>query len=666
MTVYNELNLSEIKATGWIKKYLETQANGLTGEMGNVGVPFSLCTWGERDDKMEKFGENFLGGMVTQRDNWVPYEQNGYWIDGAIRAGRLIDNQKLIELASKKIYPEIDMIDEDGFIGPCFLKDGLTWAHAVYFRALIAEYTATRDEKIIEALKRHFLRRPLKEVYETCQDGRNISVRNIAEIETALWLYGQTKDERFLQMSEESYEVYNEIYSDDSEARYYSETRDLTIVGMLANRKVQRNHGVTYCEMCKIAAILHLYTGKEIYKKAAVNAFDKLYRDQMIVDGVFSSTEYLNGNEDSWAMHETCNVSDLTWALGYLYMITGDKKYGDWVENAVFNAGLGSVDDDFKGNQYFSCPNQVVANDNCNHAKFRRGSDWMSFSPKSFLACCAGNVNRFMPNYVCRSWMRNGDTLAAFTYGPSEICVMIGDTPITIEEITSYPFENTVRFVVHAKSPTSFTLVLREPGWAVKSTMTLNGKVMKDLFVNGVCKLTRTFADGDEIVLSFEDEIELIENAKGISVKKGPLLYALPVEEEVVIEGLRDLGHPDFPHYSLYPKSKWNYGLCINKKRQFVFTPGEVGEEPWRAEQNGLKIQVKAKELLDWKLKKCKKVQISKRPRKQCVWEEKEAIFTPLVPTVKKNAKLGEECSVTLIPYATTRLRIGIFPIIDV
>ena len=57
----------------------------------------------------------------------------------------------------------------------------------------------------------------------------------------------------------------------------------------------------------------------------------------------------------------------------------------------------------------------------------KKYGDRMSFSPKSFLACCAGNVNRFMPNYVCRSWMRNGDTLAAFTYGPSEICVMIGD-----------------------------------------------------------------------------------------------------------------------------------------------------------------------------------------------------------------------------------------------
>ena len=421
---------------------------------------------------------------------------------------------------------------------------------------------------------------------------------------------------------------------------------------------------MTYCEVCKLAAILHLYTGKEIYKKAAVNAFDKLYRDQMIIDGVCSSTEYLNGNEDSWAMHETCDVSDMTWALGYLYMITGDPKYGDWVEHAIFNAGLGAVDDDFKGNQYFSCPNQVIANDNCNHARFYRGRDWMSFAPKKFLACCAGNVHRFMPNYVYRSWMRDGNTLAAFTYGPSEICVDMDGSTVRIEEITKYPFENTVRFRIHVEKPTAFTLVLREPEWAVATTLTFNRKPAEDRFEAGICKLTRSFADGDEIELSFRDEIRLLENAKGISVKKGPLLYALPVEEEVVIEGLRELGNKNFPHYSLYAKGKWNYGLCVDKSDTFTYIGGEVGEEPWRAGQNGLGIQVKVREVEGWKIQKFKRIQSSMSPRAKCRWEDREVIFTPKVREVKENDKLGEECTVTLVPYATTRLRIGIFPIV--
>ena len=662
--MYKELNFSQVKATGWSKRFLENQAAGLTGEIGNVGKPFSLDTWGAKK-KSGEHDEQFLGGMETRDERWVPYEQNGYWIDGMIRAGHLIDDEKLIRLAGSKIYPEIEMADEDGYIGPSFLKNKLTWAHAVYFRALMAEYTATKDERIIEALKKHFLRRPIKEVHTTYKDVRILTVRNIAEIETTLWLYGQTGDKRFLTMSEESYEEFNRIFSDDTNAPPNSHMRDVTLPGMLQNRKVNRNHGVTYCEVCKLAAILHLYTGKEVYKEAAVKAFDKVYRDQMLIDGVFSSTEYLNGNEDSWAMHETCDISDFTWALGYLFMITGDRKYGDWVEDAIFNAGLGAVDDDFKGEQYFSCPNQVIANDNCNHAKFFRGREWMSYAPKELLACCAGNVHRFMPNFVHRSWMQEGEILAVFTYTPCEINVKIGENPVRVEEVTEYPFENTVRLKIHTQRPISFTLALREPSWATATQMSLNGNKINSTFTDGICKLTRVYCDGDEIVLSFTDEIKLIENAKGISVKKGPLLYALPVEEEVVIEGLRELGNPDFPRYSLYPKSQWNYGLCVDKADEFSYINGDKGEEPWRASQNGMKITVAVRELPDWKIRHHKKVKRRPGARTKCQWEEREAIFMPQVRPITEKTKIGEERQVTLIPYGMTRLRLAIFPIIN-
>lgn len=656
--MYKELDLKDIKAKGWVKEFLETQAKGLTGEIGNVGEPFSLPTWGAPKSVQATQANAFLGGVNSLNDAWVPYEQNGYWIDGAIRAGRLTNNKKLIDIAKGKIYPEIENADKDGYIGPEFLKDGLTWAHAVYFRSYMAEYTATSDKRILDALKRHFLRRPLKESYAK-KDLRIIAVRNSAEIEIALWIYGQTGDERFLTMAEESYEEFNRLFSDDSVATPNDEMLDITLDGMLGNRKVCRNHGVTYCEICKLAAILHMYTGKEVYKKAAVNAFDKLYRDQMLIDGVHSSTEYLNGNENSQAMHETCDVSDFTWALGYLYMITGDSKYGDWVENAVFNAGLGSVDDSFKGNQYFSCPNQAVCNDKSNHVVFFRGRDWHSYAPKQFLACCAGNVHRFMPNFAARSWMKDGNKLAAFVYAPVDIDVCLENGRVKISEETNYPFENTVRFKIGLSSSTEFELVLRKPSWAISAEVKLNGKTIAAKFVNGACSICREFVDGDEIQLTFTDEVEFIENAKGISVKKGALLYALPIKEKVVVEGLRELGNVDFPHYSLYAESKWNYGFSRSSKTKFV--SGTFGENPWKAADNPLQIEIEANELPKWKIKRLKKYKTRFRPRDKCIWEEGDAWILPSVSKYLSSV-IGKKEIITLAPYCTTRLRIAIFP----
>lgn len=660
--MYKELNLSEVKAKGWLKEYLLTQAKGLTGNIHKVGEPFSIKCWEQKGNPTKKDGENFLGGINSKDDSWVPFEQNAYWIDGAIRAGRLTDNKQLIDIVSDKIYSAIDLADEDGFIGPNFLKDNLSWQHAVYFRALIAEYTATGNKRILDALKKHFLRKPLVEVYKSVVDWRIIAVRNVADIETALWLYSQTGDKRFLDMSEDSYKEFNRIFSDDSDADENSKMFDLTIKGMLSNKKAKNNHGVTYCELCKLGAILYMYTGKEIYLKASINAFYKLERDNMIIDGVHSSSEYLNGNSDSHAMHETCDVSDLTWALGYLYMATGDSKYGDMVENAVFNAGLGCVDDDFKGNQYFSCPNQVVADDTCNHVVFFRGREWMSFAPEKFLGCCAGNVHRFVPNYVARSWMKGENALAVFTYAPTEIDVKLANGRVKIVQDTLYPFENAVRFNVSVEKPFTFSLVLRRPAWAVSATLKINGDKVENAFTTSSYTLTREFKDGDCVVVEFTDKIQFIENAGGVSVKKGALLYALPVQEKTVINGLRELNNPDFPHYSLYPESKWNYGLCVGAKESAVAKNIGQGEKPWRRADNGLSITVDAKEVKNWKLIHAKKFRTRFKPRAKCEWEKGDTYFMPKVRKVDVK-QLGKTEKITLVPYCTTRLRIAIFPI---
>ena len=661
--MYNELNLSDIKAKGWAKEYINTQAEGMTGHIGETGAPFSDVTW-EGKTRVGGDVDVFIGGINSKDDGWVPFEQNAYWIDGCVRGGWLADNEKLKKLGAGKIYPALDQADEDGFIGPGFMKDGISWQHAVYFRALIAEYTATKDERILEAMKKHFLRRPITDVYLNT-DWRIIAVRNVVDVEILLWIYGQTNDKRFLDMAEESYAKFNELFYDDTGAELTSRMKDITLKGMLSNRKVNKNHGVTYNEVCKTAAILYKYTGKEIYKKAVINAYDKLFRDQMLIDGVHSSSEYLNGNEDSHAMHETCDVSDFTWALGYLYMITGDTKYSDWVENAIFNGGFASVDDDFKGNQYFSCPNQVIANDTCNHGKFFRGEDWLSYAPKRFLACCAGNVNRFFPNFIARAWMRDGDTLSAFVYAPTEINVDVKGVKVAINEETNYPFENVVKFTVNPDTPVNFTLALRKPNWAVSAKITLNGEEYQGKFVKNVCKIDREFKAGDTIVISFEDKIEFIENAKGVSVKKGALLYALPVKERVVIEGLRELNNPILPHYSVYGESKWNYGICAKTANAEYVERGTLGAQPWRREQNCVRIKITVREIKNWKIQKVSKFftrYISRGPLDQEVHKKVE--FTPVVGKVNPKY-LGKTETVELIPYCSTRLRIAIFPKVE-
>lgn len=69
--------------------------------------------------------EHFIGGLHSVNDSWVPFEQIGYWIDGAIRADHLANNETLLALGRSKIYPAIDNAQENGFIVPKYLEGAL-------------------------------------------------------------------------------------------------------------------------------------------------------------------------------------------------------------------------------------------------------------------------------------------------------------------------------------------------------------------------------------------------------------------------------------------------------------------------------------------------------------------------------------------------------------
>lgn len=664
--MYNAVELKNIKAKGWAAEYLKNQSSGLTGHLDEVIHPFCVKYWDSEDLSVTEGGDAFLGGLdakdVEGVGQWVFYEQTGYWIDGMVRCAHLIDDEWLYEKVKPKLYMPVKNADKDGYIGPLLLKDGMVWAHTIYFRSLMAEYEKTGNEEILEALKNHFLRVPLKDVFDKNDDVRIMTVRDIADIEIALWIYEKTGDRRFLVMSEESYERFNKIYSNDRGCALHAKMRPLTVKGMLEENNARNNHGVTYCEICKLAAILYKHTGKENYKRAAINAFDKAYNENILIDGVISSSEYLNGNDDSLASHETCDVSDFTWALGYLYMITGDNKYGDWVENAVFNGGFGAVSDDFKSNQYLSCPNQVICDDHSNHNKFYKGTYWMSYAPADSMACCTGNVNRFFPNFICRSWMQNGDIIAPFVYAPTEVSFSINDSSVKINEETEYPFKNSIKMTVSVEKETEFCLRLRIPNWAVQSSLKINDADGEKYHTENEYTVRRCFKNGDIVELVFEDKIQFFENVGGISVKKGALLYALPIKEKKIFEEKpRGLNNPEYPHFSLYADSKWNYGLTTSALEQAVFNDGIIAEKPWTVDGNGYSITLPMQEVKDWEIVHKTKVRSYRNPRKKGRMMDCECRLTPVIPK-KGTFECGEEKNLKLVPYCTTRLRIAIFP----
>ncbi|HHV99281.1 MAG TPA: hypothetical protein GXX36_06880 [Clostridiaceae bacterium] len=641
---FMELPITSIKPNGWLRRYLEIQRDGLTGYLDEaVGYPFNTESWCCKEDE-------------GKYENWWPYEQNGYWIDAMIRCGYLIEDEFLIQKAKKYIDYVLDNADEDGYLGPNSLKspgDISRWPHSVFFRAMIAYYSATQDERVLSALTKHYLSGTSEH-----SDGREV-----CNVEIMLWLYGKTGDKRILECAVKAFEEYNRL----------SASAANSLGNMLSDEKAYE-HGVTFNEIAKLGAILYMYTGDEKSLKATVNAYRKIDRDQMLIDGVCSSSEYLRG-KDPLDSHETCDIADFTWSVGYLLMATGNAEYADKIERACFNAAPGAVRSDFKGLQYFSCPNQVIADRSSNHNTYNKGEPWMSYRPDpANIHCCPGEVNRIMPNYAARMWMSDGrGGLAAVMYGPCTVTAKVGYNmqEVTIEEETSYPFSERIQFRIKTESPVELRLILRIPGWCSNARLLLNGSPMDIQAKQGsFVEIKRTFSPDDCIALILPMELKLSSwPYDGVGIERGPLVYALRIEERWEVDEKGKTCSKEFPAWNLYADSEWNYAVAVDGELlddivKVVHKP--MSDEPWSICNSPIELHVPARKVRGWELVRENAVVAENITVDGLISVKKKGnfVFTPQLPlpeTLKDRLEEKAEY-VVLVPYGCTKLRISIFP----
>lgn len=653
---------ADITPEGWLKEILVRQNNGLTSHPEAMSYPFDSDLWvGELERDSESRGSD-----------WWRYEQTAYYIDGLTRLGYLLDDEKLLAVMQQNIdwvldhplpakkgvpYTEADIeemlerhpyftsevsadpkaqahnmrirdeVEMQLWIGAQDRPEGrlgaeirsMAWPFAVFFRAMKAYYEATGDERIPAALERHYLSYPVEEI------GRN---RFVVNVEGILWTYAITQNPQLLSLAEQAWaqggaELTQENCLDDSELHM---------------------HGVTMNELMKVPMLLYQYTGKEEYLHAALHADYKMERDNMLVDGVNSSSEALAGN-DALASHETCDISDYTWSIGYFLMATGDACWADRIEKAIFNAALGAITKDFKSMQYFSCPNQFIATGDSNHNEFKYGLTWMAYRPIHETECCIGNLHRYMPNYAARMWLKDADGQpVAALYAPSSVRYDLGDgVTVCIEEKTDYPFGEKIDFVFNfykdgkrldGKQAMSFTY--RIPEWCAADTP-------------GFKTVSREWQSGEVFTVELPMQMKVCHNpAGGVHVERGPIVYsyAIPadVEEDTQIyENLagKVSGNPDFKSWSMTPAGKWNYALDVDALDRIEVRKHDTAGFPFDPGQSPVTISVPVVEVAGWEL-------VDNR-------------FTPALP--ESIATRDEQPRfIELAPYGSTTLRLTIFP----
>ncbi len=601
------LDKIKISPAGWLRAYLNTQMHGLTGHIEKAGFPYDRKFWGASELP------------VYNCTVWWPFERTAYHIDGYVRAATLLRNGAQLAKARRLIYSVLESGDADGYLGPAELKMPCRcyrWPHVVFFRACLALYAYNGDGRIVEALTRHYLGCPTD----------HGDYRNALNIEIMLALYAINRDRRLLDMAVETYEK--------------ADVEGLLGFGSdpLAPLHI---HGVTFNEFAKLGALLYRHTGNERYLRCSVDAYQKAAALCSLPGGCVSSDEFLRGNSYD-ACYETCDIADLTWSMHYLAEITDDGSYWDRIERCVFNSGIGSVLEDFKALQYFSCANQLVLNGTSSHAYYQAGNGAMRYATMPFTACCTGNVNRIMPNFIHSLWQQTGDVVTAQMYGPSRCEGSAGGEGYSIREETAYPFDLSSVFHVTAKKP--FTLRLRIPGWCKGFHM--KGATYRVQGDYAVVAITGNV----KLELLLEADICRLTSGAGVYYTRGPLVYSL---------GMKGKRTPSddcaFPDYSICPDKPWNYAVVGSGAPEFL--PGRAA--CWDLDCDLPSIAVDARLVQSWKLTTVDSIISHKYDA-----FEKTGSFTQLPPLPElSQAQLSDEVyRIRLYPYGACKVRMTVLP----
>ena len=625
---YATLPLGAVKPEGWLRDQLERMANGMTGHL---------------DEWYPTVGASngWLGG---DGDVW---ERGPYWLDGLVPLAYLLDDQRLKDKARPYIEWTLASQDSTGYFGPRPEPPGTQnrpqqqrtnasdwWPRMVVLKVLQQHYEATGDERVLPFMTKYF-RYQLEHLDEQPLDkwtgwGKARGGENQA---TVLWLYDRTGDKFLLDLAQ----------------KLFDQTLDWTGAfedGMTVT-DYWPTHVVNVAMGIKQPAQQYLLTGDQRYLRAIHTGLAALMAKHGQAVGMFSGDERLH-NTDPVHGIELCAVVEFMLSLENLMVIAADVPMIDRLERVAYNALPTQVTDDQKDRQYFQQVNQIRLSIADKGLFIDAYQDAGCFGLLTGYACCTTNLHQGWPKLTRHAWLATEDGgLAALVYAPTSVEAEVrGGKVVRIVEETNYPFEDVIRLRFDQADRAFFPLHVRIPEWATDPSVTVNGTLVDSHGPGTITIINRTWSTDDVVEIHLPSAVRLErEHENGLSVSRGPLLYALPVAGRSRDVPAINAGSNKNTVISVEPTSPWNYGLVQNRANpiadfHFEATP-MTATYPWNEANVPLRIVTNAVRIPNWH-------------------EYNEAAGPPPPSPVWMRGAETEQ--IALVPYGATTLRVAVFP----
>ena len=600
MNRWNFYTTNEIKPRGWLRRQLEIQAEGLSGNLDKIWPDIRNSAW--------------TGG---DKEGW---ERVPYWLDGFIPLAYLLEDEDMIARAKKYIDAIIASQKPDGWICPCAddeRKAYDTWALQLISKTLTVYYQCSGDERIPEVIYN------VLKNYHNMLKGGEITLFDWGKarwFETFVainFLYERCKEEWLIDLAR----ILREQGFDYNEA--------IPLWKRPLNRWRFDTHIVNVAMMLKSEAVSCGILNEQ-YTDNAEKLYSVLKEYNGTPVGIFTGDECLSGLSPIQGT-ELCAVAEQMYSYEHLFAATGEVKWAERLETLAFNALPATISDDMWAHQYDQLSNQIACEKFPAKPIFRtNGGESHIFGLEPNYGCCTANFNQAWPKFALSAFMHCGDAVINVLPVPSEL--KTENEHIVLE--TNYPFENSFRYTLEVKD--AITFKIRIPSFA--KNLKVNGKAA------GGSELSFDLIAGEklEINVAFDTEPEFVDRPHGLkAVQSGSLVFSVPIKyEKKRLEYERDGVERKFPYcdYELIPGSDWNYAYSSDKLE--VITNG-VTDIPFSSVNPPVTIKTGVKKI---------------------AWGYEDGYDTVCAKIPESREPLGDEEEILLYPYGCAKLRMTEMP----
>ena len=419
----------------------------------------------------------------------------------------------------------------DGYINTFYTltKDQPRWTnmdrHEMYcaghmIEAGVAYYKVTGKRKLLDVCIR--MADHMMSVFGP--EGRHW-VPGHEEIELALVkLYGVSGEKKYLDFANWLLEQRGHGYGSYGDARtwpthYYQDEVPVREMADISGHAVRSMY--LYCGMADVAAL----TGDQGYRDALDRLWDDVVlRNMYITGGIGQSssnegftTDYSLPNRTAYC--ETCaSVGMVLWNWR-MNQFTGDGKYVDVLERAMYNGALAGIS--LAGDRFFYVnPLESLGN---HHRQAWYG-----------CACCPSQICRFLPSIGNYVYGVSDKAVWVHLYMGNKADVQVGKKSLTLTQETQYPWEGTVDLKLGLEGRLRAEVRLRIPDWCKAFALAVNGETVTAPVEKGYAVLDRTWKDGDTVRLQLEMPVEMVaadprvKEDEGLrAIQRGPLVYCL-------------------------------------------------------------------------------------------------------------------------------------------